>query len=540
MKKKTFYFWLIVIWILQMAVAFAFCVQKKGFHEDEYYTYYSTARTNGFYVEDGEWMDQETIRDEFVVLPDQRFQYGLVKQVQSWDVHPPVYYWIFHTVASFLPGVFSKWIGLSVNLLFHGVNILLLAWLCHMASGGKKELTLVVSAFYWLTPAALSGVLFIRMYEMLTTWVLLCAILHVLAWKRLEREADPAKEKLSVKRFLLPMLAVTYLGFLTHYYYVIFAFFMAAAFALCVLLRERRIRNVLWYAGSLAAAFLLSYLTYPACLGQMFRGQRGAQATENFFDLSNTWERFCYFYDIMNEYVFGKYLLVFWVLLAVLLFGMLLPVRKRAGSGRQFMAELGKRIRDGVRGNIPLVLLCVSVLGYLAAVSKTGLMYEGTSLRYQLPVYGMVAMLLLLALRALWKGHMEYIFLLCLLLINVNGLASGKVQFLYPEAEEVKAVAAREAAQGTEAVYLYREGDEWCIWSSAEELMQFPGVYFLSADRETLPEDERIRTGERLIAYVGEGADAEKELKRLLDGNPALSGSELVTQEKYCSVYLLK
>ena len=540
MKKKTFYFWLIVIWILQMAVAFAFCAQKKGFHEDEYYTYYSTARTNGFYVEDGEWMDQETIRDEFVVLPDQRFQYGLVKQVQSWDVHPPVYYWVFHTVASFLPGVFSKWIGLSVNLLFHGVNILLLAWLCHMVSGGKKELTLVVSAFYWLTPAALSGVLFIRMYEMLTTWVLLCAILHVLAWKRLEREADPAKEKLSVKRFLLPMLAVTYLGFLTHYYYVIFAFFMAAAFALCVLLRERRIRNVLWYAGSLAAAFLLSYLTYPACLGQMFRGQRGAQATENFFDLSNTWERFCYFYDIMNEYVFGRYLLVFWVLLAVLLFGMLLPVRKRAGSGREFMAELGKRIRDGVRGNIPVVLLGVSVLGYLAAVSKTGLMYEGTSLRYQLPVYGMVAMLLLLALRALWKGHMEYIFLLCLLLINVNGLASGKVQFLYPEAEDVKAVAAREAAQGTEAVYLYREGDEWCIWSSAEELMQFPGVYFLAADRETLPEDERIRTGERLIAYVGEGADAEQELKRLLDGNPALSGSELVAQEKYCSVYLLK
>ena len=39
---------------------------------------------------------------------------------------------------------------------------------------------------------------------------------------------------------------------------------------------------------SQAVAFVLAYLTYPACLGQMFRGQRGAQATENFFDLSNT------------------------------------------------------------------------------------------------------------------------------------------------------------------------------------------------------------------------------------------------------------
>lgn len=117
MNKKYFILFL-MIWVAQMAAAFYFCTQKQGFHEDEYYTYYSTARTNGFYVEDGAWMERETYRNEFVVLPDQRFQYGLVKQVQSWDVHPPMYYWVFHTVASLVPGVFSKWIGLSVNLFF--------------------------------------------------------------------------------------------------------------------------------------------------------------------------------------------------------------------------------------------------------------------------------------------------------------------------------------------------------------------------------------------------------------------------------------
>ena len=96
----------VMIWVVLMAAAFYFCTQKQGFHEDEYYTYYSTSRTDGFYVEDGQWMDRETYRNEFVVLPEERFQYGLVKLVQSWDVHPPIYYWVFHTVASFIPNVF--------------------------------------------------------------------------------------------------------------------------------------------------------------------------------------------------------------------------------------------------------------------------------------------------------------------------------------------------------------------------------------------------------------------------------------------------
>ena len=81
--SKNYILWFLIIWVAQMAAAFYFCTQKQGFHEDEYYTYYATARTAGFYVEDGQWMDRETYRNEFVVLPGERFQYGLVKQVQS-------------------------------------------------------------------------------------------------------------------------------------------------------------------------------------------------------------------------------------------------------------------------------------------------------------------------------------------------------------------------------------------------------------------------------------------------------------------------
>lgn len=518
------------LWLLQMAMALFFCVQKKGFHEDEFYTYYSTARTNGFYVEDQSWMDAETIRDEFVVLPGQQFRYGLVRQVQSWDVHPPVYYWIFHTVASLVPGVFSKWIGLSVNLLCHGINILLLAWLCYRISGGQKKLTLILTGFYWMTPAALSGVVFIRMYELLTTWVLLCAGLHVTEILRMkENRSDVREEKLSGKRFLIPMMGVTYLGYLTQYYYAVFLFFAGFGFVVWLVVRERKLRNVLYYAGTQAVALALSYVTYPACLGQMFRGQRGAQATENFLDLSNTWERLVYFYDLLNEYVFGKYLLVFWLLLVVLLISRVLEKRR-------IFPEICKDA-----GREPQVwLLVFAVAGYFVTVSKTGLLYEGTSIRYQLPVYGMVVLLLLMAMKTIWESKARYIILLCLLVINVKGLLSGKVEFLYPEAEQRVEFAAEQATQGTETVYLYKEGDEWCIWGVADELMQYPGVYFVSASGEDRLKDTKIKNSRSLVAYVAEGADAGTQLQRLLQSNPNLRNYTQVTTEKYCDVYLLE
>lgn len=323
----------VVVWAVQMAAAFYFCVQKQGFHEDEYYTYYSTARTNGFYVEDGQWMDRDTYRNEFVVLPGQGFQYGLVKLVQSWDVHPPMYYWVFHTAASLVPGVFSKWTGLSINLIFWGVNIVLFTYLAWLVSGHSERLALAVSLFYGLSPAAMSGVVFIRMYEMLTTFVLLCAILHVRAMRcsemavKHESEGEDSVDgslradkagRLPAVRCLLPMAVVTYLGFLTQYYYFIFLFYLAAAFCIWLLWRDRNIWNCLRYGASQGTAFVLAYLTYPSCLGQMFRGQRGAQATENFFDLSNTLERFRFFYGLLDEYVFGKALALFLLMLFVL------------------------------------------------------------------------------------------------------------------------------------------------------------------------------------------------------------------------------
>lgn len=548
--NKKHIVWFLIIWVVQMAAAFYFCTQKQGFHEDEYYTYYSTARTAGFYVEDGAWMDRETYRNEFVVLPGERFQYGLVKQVQSWDVHPPMYYWVFHTVASLVPNVFSKWIGLSVNLFFHGVNIILLTCLSYLVSGRDVRLAFLVTLVYGFSPAAMSGVVFIRMYEMLTTFVLLCAVLHMRAVRRGER-------KLSVVRSLVPMAAVTYVGFLTQYYYFIFLFFLAISFCVWLLWRDRNLWNCLRYGISQGIAFGLAYLTYPSFPAQMFRGQRGAQATENFFDLSNTLDRIRFFLDLLDRYVFGH--LFFLLLLVIVLLAVVVWWQSRRSAVAAAQEERGRAAVEKTQ----CYMLLFTAVGYFLAVSKTALLLGETSNRYQLPVYGIVVSLTFLAVKILWgraicvpamRGVKTAVFagryrkaagaaaLLFCLAIIIIGYLREDVVFLYPEDREQTAFAGHRAAENTPAVYLYRSGEEWCIWDVTDELLEYPEVYFAAADHAGQLADDRIRNADSLVMYLPKDERVEDGIAELGGSDAAWENAacELVFGEKYCDVYYIE
>ncbi len=551
-RKTKYLICFMAVWTVLMAAAFYFCTLKQGFHEDEYYTYYSTARTNGFYVEDGKWMDSETYRKEFVVLPGERFQYGLVKQVQSWDVHPPMYYWVFHTAASLVPGVFSKWIGLSINLLFHGINLILLTYLSYLVCERSGKTALFVTLFYGLTPAAMSGVVFIRMYEMLTVFVLLCAVLHVRAVQRLQSE-EGRGEKLPVVRLLLPMAAVTYVGFLTQYYYFLFLFFMAIAFCSYLLWRDRNLYNCLRYGAGQGIAFILAYLTYPTCLGQMFRGQRGAQATENFFDLSNTVTRFRFFFDLLDEYVFGNLLSVFLLLIVVLALAVYFRRHRRRAdvwSGEMRAdggGQSGGMNEDGgwqPAGRIIYGMLLFTAAGYFFTVAKTALLLGNTSNRYQLPIYGIIILLLFWTIEGMWQS-LARIRHRCLpaavaavcLVIDLSGLHSDRVAFLYPQAGEAVALAREQAAADIPVVYVYKPGEEWCVWAVADELMEYDRVYFVSAASEDAITEPVIANADAVVSYTPRYDDLKEEeaqSMRIASGNHKLSWEYLQYLHKYC------
>ena len=541
-KSKLWFYIFLLAWVVQIMAAVYFCCQKQGFHEDEYYSYYSTSRTYGLFVEDNTWAEHDDYFQEFVVLENQGFQYALVKQVQSWDVHPPVYYWILHTICSLFPGQFSKWFGLIINLAAFGISMFLLYILALQVTKHDEKLSFLICFFYGFTPAVMSSVVFIRMYALLTVFVLLCAVLHIYI-------IECGSGKLPFRKFLLPVAVVTYLGFLTQYYYFIFLFFMAAAFCIYLLFRDKNLWNCIRYGCSLAVSMILAYLTYPSCLGQMFRGQRGAQATDNFFNISNTYMRLQFFWELLDEYVFGKTLSFFLLLIVLLL---LYIVRKGSSDSRRRMPA---------PPNVAYRILLFTAIGYFLVVSKTALLLGTTSVRYQTPVYGVAVLLIFTAVKELWRrckrsagvkyqedaakktgqhniGMAAAVFI-CLT-INLAGLLSDKVVFLYPEDASRVAFAKEKAAQETPVIYIYDEGQSWCVWDCADEFFEYDRLYFSGKNHTEPIADTVIANSDDLVVYVSNAADAEEQLQRIMDTNPNLKEYELQYQEKYCDVYYFR
>lgn len=538
-KRRLWFVAFAVLLCVQVLVIIYFGDKKAGFHEDEYYSYYSTNRTAGLYQPDREWMDRDTFRNEFVVLEGEGFNYSLVSQVQSWDVHPPFFYFILHTACSLFPGMFSKWLGIGVNIVAFVINFALLSWLTYMVTGKNKVLAFLVAAAHGFNAVIISGVMFIRMYEWLTVFVLLCACLHVRAM---------LGKEMRIKGFLLPLMVVNYLGFLTQYYYIIFLFFIAVGFCVWRLIQDRKIWNCMKYGIACGISLLLAVLSYPASFSHIFRGYRGTGAVSEFVNAANTTERLGFFVGLMNEYLFDGFLWLWLVALGVLTG--IVAVGQRRRRVVEDITSVERKISDKTE---VYAILVFAVCGYFFTISKTALLLYETSNRYQLPIYGIALMLLIIAICGLWKKVVDIfwdeknpkrkklvgvgmaVVLLLFLIGDIHGMVSGKVIFLYEE-DAANVAYAKEHAD-TPVVILYNDVTPYHVWWCSQELMQYEKIYFVSeANKETIT-DEIICSSDKVIVYAADYETQEESLQMILDCNKKLDSYELIAKKSLWSVY---
>jgi len=515
------------------------CAHKAGFHEDEYYTYYSSNRTDGFWVEDGKFMDRQTILNEFSVVPGEGFNFGLVKEVQSWDVHPPVYYFAVHLICSLTAGKFSMWQGLSLNLICFVISLILIMLLVKKLLPGEqfRYVPAAVSLIVGTSAATLTAVVFIRMYMLLTVWFLAITLLHV---NYLQREE---KSKAS---FYIELALLTFLGFMTHYYFFIWLFFLAVAVNLYELVTTRKWMGIIKYGVTMVVTFGLSYAFYPAWPAQMFRGQRGAQATGNFFDISNTLERIIFFADKVNRIGFGGVLWLLVMAIAVLA-GIVIAGKRKKGIGTDDCSKNN----TGAGALTISILLLAAAFCYFLTVSKTALMLGDSSIRYQMPVLGVVTVAIGVVIISLLQkinvsgrqlmtaaGSIAAIMIVC----NIIASVSGGISFRYPEEKEHRALIRSNTNVGVIYIYNPDPTATWCIWDSTEEFLEFDEVLFLAADsEEELSEEakEYIASTDTLFTYVDEGVDINKVINRANGILDELSTKEADYSHEFCDVYIL-
>lgn len=514
--------------LFQLLVLCCFADRKAGFHEDELYSFYSTNKTAGLFVNDRQWLMRDSFRNDFVVLEGEGFRYGVVKQMQSWDVHPPLYYYILHTVCSLFPGVFSKWLGIGVNLAAYVPCFFLLAYLVfHSVAGKEKDrkkgtaLSFLVCLLWGFSAAVVSGVMFIRMYQWLTLFILICACLHVRAVR---------KEDYGI-RFLLPLAVTVFMGFMTQYYYIIFHFFMGAGFCF-LLLKEKKIKELFLYALSCAIGLAAAIFYYPASMAHIFRGYRGTEAVSEFGDVGNTWDRLKFFLDLFDKYVVNGTLCVIMLLICLLWITVFLR---------------GKRKPEKVIG-----LLLFTCAGYFFTVSKTALLLGETSNRYQLPVYGILLFLLVYFLytpaeilidryvkeedkQGAWKKGILLFLLFGIVLTDGAALKETKVFFLYEEESSVMEYV--KANRNVPVAVFYNEASPDNVWRLSDELMEFPKVYLASQGNGETITDRELNESDRILAYVADHDDSEACLLKLLSSNENLSGYRVVARKGLWTLY---
>ena len=254
---------LAVIIAASLALSFYFMQVKQGYHEDELLTY-NLANSSKELGVDAEWNTPGDF-NEYLAAGAHRFDYINVYDNQIIDAsHPPLYYAAVHTVCSFFPDTFSRWLAFGINVAMMAGALVLLYRVGRRVSGSNFY-ALIGVAGYAFSIACITTTIYLRMYASLTFCVpaFLAVTLRIYDRGRAVRLTD----------FLL-MLVTVALGILTQYYFILCAGLIGLVF-LVLSVREHHVKSLLFYILTAVVGAGIALAVYPYIITNVLGGNRG-------------------------------------------------------------------------------------------------------------------------------------------------------------------------------------------------------------------------------------------------------------------------
>lgn len=318
----------IVVFIISLIMIF-YMSQKEGFHEDEMFTYGSSNCTydnlfqahgkqdttnkivynyiwvegdlgktieNAIYylthqdeydklfaeissTEHPVWKTKEEAKDYLTVAENERFSYGNVYYNQARDIHPPLYCLLNHTVCSFFPDTFSKYFFFSISLVFFIATCFMIRNIMKLL--GKDNLSILTVILFGLSMGGISTVIYARMYMLLAFFITYYLYLTLKIYKN-DFKMD--------RRTKIEMVIATVLGFLSQYYFCIFALGCFAVMSI-YMLKNKKKKELISYILNHVLSAIIGLIIYPIAIYHIFfsyRGVGGATALQGSY-LANLW-----------------------------------------------------------------------------------------------------------------------------------------------------------------------------------------------------------------------------------------------------------
>lgn len=530
MTKKNFFIALGLLLFLHIVLVIAYGMQKQGFHEDEYYTYWSSAGDYDLGYSGVRWRSGYEYMSQFFVNVDDRFDFDTVIANQAEDVHPPLYYLALNVLMSIMAGSFYKWFGIGLNLLFSLVTLAGISFLITRIDQGKNRYpyALLGAALYAFAPATVSNVMLARMYAMSGMWTVIFAC--ILA--EMYRSMGCSKKKFAILTFCGSF--VCFLSFLTHYFCLLNAFFLTLFYGIFVLIRRRKeLLRYIIFGVCLCVGIANGVLAFPASLDHIFNGYRGQGAISGLKN-ADYFGYLYYFFPYLNKNVFGGFMVpvLIFVVLAVIV-----------------LIVFSCRKKETLDFHFPLWIIefAASICSILVLM-KTALTAGDAAVRYFFPVlacacplaaYGILKVVAEIVSHLDKKELRNGITVVATALVFLPFLAGhikGSVLFLYQGEDEKQAFS--EEYKEYPAIMICDNDVQYRSWYCADQLWLMKKIMFTNHD--ILMENDTdvdLNTAEKIVVYMDCSEDV---LDKLVERNDNLDGYTLVRHDPFFYVYLLE
>ncbi len=513
-NKKTAIFLAVVI-VLSLTISTLFMLSKQGFHEDEILTY-NLANSSKQLNVNGGWNTPEDFNEYLTVSPDGRFDYGLVYENQIIDAsHPPFYYALVHTVCSFFPQTFSKYLAFSINILAMAGILIMLFKIAKIIS--KNNLySLIAVATFALSIACFTMTIYLRMYSTLTFFVLSMIYMNLKIYEQ--------KNTAKAKDFII-LGIITLFGTLTQYYFILFEA-LTGLIMLVFKIKEKCFKDLRNYIIAVGVGSVLALCLYPFIITNVLGGNRGLGSMEISVDfitiVTYMLYKICTYFQVLAKDVFINQVWLFVALTAIaLVFAIYMRfVKKEKLSRTAFMAF------------IPSII-------YFIAISLVSPFNSDRYVMASLPLIVTLFVFIFLKLALLTKNkRLFYTVPVCIAIICAIGIISVKPYYTYGKKPELY------TPQTEKCVFVGTAMLEWN--KSIDKLANYDEVMIVQTNKFSTTLDEELeafaadrgiitngKITEFMDGYMNNGGEKEKT-----DSMSALKIDEKLNNEEYITVYI--
>ena len=433
-----------------------------------------------------QWISGDEFREFVDVRADQKFDYASVVYNTYNDASPPLYYGTLHTLSSLIDKAFEKRVGCYLNLFS-----MLIAALMVIRAGeilGCEAAGFAGASVFFLSKGGYEMILFNRMYAMAAMFasMMLVGILEILEHEKVRKSV-----------FVLIFFAVLG-GAMTHFYFLVYAFFLTAG-GMLVLLGRKAVGKSFLTGVSSASGVIMSFILFPFSASMLFGDAEGrsGEAITNLLSGQELWPRFIAYVNLLGK----EFIHIDWlwsIPMLIIITGSVFLI-----AGRQ--ADVGRALNK-------CAVLAVPVLVFIAFIAKIAPYITD---RYVMVVYPVFALSIMLfaeaAVRSFASG--ETASSVAVLALLIAALYSNRRTPLNYQRDnyEVQEMLSNEYSDKS-AVYLFI-GD---MYSRFPEFMNYRQVLITSLEELSVRQWDPVFDKENEVILINEG-NREEDFQRALD-----------------------